>query len=125
MHREQVMDLLWPKLEASKAANNLRYALHHARRVLEPAPEAASRYLSLQSEQLVLYPEGELWVDVEAFEETARMARRSREPTAYEAAIELYAGDLLPEDLYEEWAEDRREQLRRTYLSLLLELAAL
>ena len=38
-------------------------------------------------------------------------------------SIELYAGELLPEDRYEEWAEDRREELRRQYLALLVELA--
>src|SRR5215210_6514580 len=31
MHREQLMDVLWPELEEKAQANNLRYALHHAR----------------------------------------------------------------------------------------------
>ena len=70
-------------------------------------------------------PGGRLWVDVEAFEEAAASARRSRDPAAYGAALELYAGELLPEDRYEEWADDWREQLRREYLELLVELAGL
>ena len=70
-------------------------------------------------------PDGPLWVDVEAFEGSAATARRVREPAAYRAAIELYAGDLLPEDRYEAWAEERREALRETYLALLVELAGL
>src|SRR5829696_7406364 len=37
LHRERVMDLLWPKLNAKAAANNLRYVLHNARKTLEPA----------------------------------------------------------------------------------------
>jgi tetratricopeptide (TPR) repeat protein len=52
--------------------------------------------------RVALCPEGHLWVDVE-----------------------LYAGELLPEDRYEEWAEEKREELRATYLNLLEELAAL
>ena len=40
-------------------------------------------------------------------------------------AIDLYAGELLPEDRYEEWAEDERVNLRRTYLELLSKLADL
>jgi two-component SAPR family response regulator len=64
-------------------------------------------------------------VDVEAFEEAATTARRSRDPAAYRLAIELYAGELLPGDRYEEWAEGRREVLRRLYLTLLIELAGL
>jgi len=49
--------------------------------------------------------------------------RRPREPGAYWAALELYGGELLPEDRYEEWTEERRAELGRTYLSLLIELA--
>src|SRR5215207_535296 len=60
-----------------------------------------------------------------AFEDAAVVARRVREPAAYQAALDLYAGDLLPEDRYEAWAEDRREGLCRAYLGLLLELAGL
>jgi hypothetical protein len=43
---------------------------------------------------------GELWVDVDAFEEAAATARRARDPAAYRAAVELYAGELLPGDRY-------------------------
>ena len=64
-----------------------------------------------------------MWVDVEAFEEAAITARHAREPAAYRAAIDLYSGELLPQDRYEAWAEERRAQLRGVYLSLLLELA--
>ena len=123
LHREQVMNLLWPDLGKQAASNNLRRVLHFARRALDPA--AGSRYLASQDESLVLCPGGSLWVDVEGFQEAAVMARRSRDPAAYRAAIELYAGELLPDDRYEEWAESRRQELRRTFLSLLTELAGL
>jgi len=123
LHREQVMDLLWPQLDSKAASNNLHHALHIARRTLEPSAGAASGYLHLQGENLALSPAGPLWVDVEAFEEAATTARHAIEPAAYRAAIELYSGELLPQDRYEAWAEERRAQLRGVYLSLLLELA--
>ena len=123
MHRGPVADLLRPELDARAQANNLGQVLHVARRVLDP--ESSSRCLRLRGEQLALFPDSPLWVDVEAFKEAAASAGRIREPAAYRAAIELYAGDLLPGDLYEPWAEDRREGLRRTYLSLLVQLAGL
>jgi DNA-binding SARP family transcriptional activator len=123
LHREQTMDLLWPKLGRKAASNNLRRVLHVARRTLDPA--AGSRYLASEDESLVLCPIGELWVDVEAFEKATVTARRSRDPAAYKAAVELYAGDLLPGDRYEQWTEDRREELRQLHLALLLELAGL
>jgi len=70
MHRERAMDLLWPDLEPKAAANNLRHALHVARRTLEkPSGTSASpRYLLLSGEVLELCPAVTLWVDVEAFE---------------------------------------------------------
>lgn len=123
MHREQIMDVLWPELGRQAAANNLRYNVHVARRVLEP--DGAAGYLRLAGEELVLCPGGRLWVDVDAFKEAATVARCSREPAAYRAAIDLYAGELLPEDRYEEWTEGHREELRATFLALLLELARL
>jgi two-component SAPR family response regulator len=54
---------------------------------------------------------------VEAFEEAASAARHSHDPAAYRVALELYGGDLLPEDRYEEWAEGRRQEFRRIYLA--------
>src|SRR5215217_1305458 len=126
LHRERAMDLLWPDHGRRAAANNLSQALHAARRALGlDDSQAASSYLASQGEQLVLCPGGELWLDVEAFEEAAATARRSREPAAYRAALNLYAGELLPRDPYEEWAEVPREGLRQSFLALLVELASL
>ena len=125
MHREQAIDLLWPELGSGAASNNLHHALHIARRTLEPAVPtgAASGYLHLRGERLALCPDGPLWVDVEAFEEAATTARHAQASAAYRAAIDLYAGELLPQNRYEGWIEERRAQLRGLYHSLLLELA--
>jgi len=127
LHREQTTGLLWPELDAQAAANNLHHALHVARRTLEPSTPAgaASYYLHLRDGQLTLCPDGPLWVDVEAFEEAANMARHALEAAAYRAAIDLYSGELLPQDRYEPWVEQRRAELRGLYLSLLVELAGL
>lgn len=124
LHREQLLELLWPDLAPKAAANNLHYALHGARRTLGINQTSASPYLRFQGERLGLCPEGLLWVDVEAFEDAAG-SRVTREPAAYRRAIELYAGELLPGDRYEDWADARRQELRDTFLSLLVELARL
>src|SRR5262249_33627199 len=44
---------------------------------------------------------------------------------AVEGALELYSGDLLPEDLYEDWAAARREHARLLYQELLARLTQL
>ena len=121
LHREQVMDLLWPDSGRKAASNSLRRTLHATRGILHPVD--SSGYLVSEDESLVLRPSGGLWVDVDAFEEAAATARRSREPAAHRAALDLYAGELLPADRYEGWAEEKRVVLRRLYLDLLVELA--
>jgi predicted ATPase/DNA-binding SARP family transcriptional activator/DNA-binding CsgD family transcriptional regulator/Tfp pilus assembly protein PilF len=125
LHREQAVDLLWPEMARTATANNLRQALHVARKTLDPDLKVASGYVSPEGESLVLCPKGNLWVDAEAFEEAASSARRSRDPAAYGAALELYAGELLPADRYEEWTEERRLELGQLRLALLVELAGL
>src|SRR5215212_8515454 len=123
LHREQAVDLLWPDSGRRAASNSLRSTLHAVRKVLDPA--VGERYLASEDESLVLCPGGDLWVDVDAFEEAAATARRTKEPATYRAALDLYGGDLLPEDRYEQWTEGRRVELQQLHLALLVELAGL
>jgi predicted ATPase/DNA-binding SARP family transcriptional activator/DNA-binding CsgD family transcriptional regulator/Flp pilus assembly protein TadD len=123
LHREQAMSILWPDSGRKAASNSLRSTLHAARNVLDPA--AGANYLASEEESLVLCPEGDLWVDVDAFEQAAATARGAKEPAAYRAALDLYGSDLLPEDRYEQWTEGRRNELQQLYFVLLVELAGL
>ncbi len=89
LHREQGVEALWPRLGRRAASNNLCQTLHVARRTLEhsaSASSAASRYLHLRGERLVLCPDSPLWVDVEAFEEAAAMTRHALEPATFRPA---------------------------------------
>ncbi len=119
LHREEITALLWPDLDPKAAANNFYQALYCARKVID-APNGPS-HLRFTDEILVL--DGGVWTDVQAFEAAAAGGRAARRAEAYRAAVDLYRGDLLPEDPYEEWTLRRREQLRELYLSLLFDLA--
>jgi predicted ATPase/DNA-binding SARP family transcriptional activator len=125
LHRERLIDWLWPDLDPAAASNNLHSTLYVARRALAPAAGDPGGSLYFQRDVVALRPPGPLWIDVEAFETAATAARRAQDPEAYAAAVALYTGDLLPEDCYEEWTADRRRALRGLYLALLLELARL
>jgi predicted ATPase len=114
-HREQVMDALWPDRQLAAAANNLNQVVHVARRVLGRGA------ILVQGELLELVAD----VDVDAFEDAAAGARRSRSPGAYASALELYRGELLPENRYEDWCAERREYLARLRDTLADELAEL
>jgi predicted ATPase/DNA-binding SARP family transcriptional activator len=122
LHREQVIDLLWPDLDPKAASHNLGQTCYVARRAL--ASEGGDPgYLSLQGEVLSLSAGAPVWTDLGAFSAAVARARESRDPADYRAALDLYRGDLLPDDRFEDWASDRRESLRREHLALLVELA--
>lgn len=122
LDREQLLDALWPDLAPRAASNNLNYALHVARRAL--AGERAGSLLVTEGSAICLSPAGPLWIDVEAFEAAAVTAQQTDALADYQEAIDLYGGEFLPDDRYEEWAATPREQLRRRYLTLLHALAA-
>jgi predicted ATPase len=101
LHREQVMDVLWRDRNPAAAANNLNQAVHVARRALgASAITVRDGVLDLSAV-----------VDVDSLELAAAEARHTRTPGAYRTALRLYAGELLPENRYDDWAEDRRAEL--------------
>jgi predicted ATPase/DNA-binding SARP family transcriptional activator len=125
LHREVLMETLWPDLDIEPAANNLRVAMHRARQRLEDAGAPAGRFLTRQQDDVVLGDPEEVVVDVQRFSEAAQRAWLTDDPAVTQAAATLYTGDLLPEDPYEDWATHRRTDLRISYLALLSRLAQL
>jgi DNA-binding SARP family transcriptional activator len=107
LHREQLIDILWPELDQAAGTGRLNKALHFARRALE------TEHVRLRDELLSLEAD-DLWVDVDAFEVAARRGD-------VEEALALYSGDLLPENRFDQWAELRRVQLHATVVRLLLD----
>ena len=124
LHVEQLMEALWPEGDPDDAANNLRRTLHTARRILA-TQTAASPFLQRRGDLLVLGPTEWIATDVAAFEGAAERAWHSQDPVQFRLALDCYAGELLPEDRYEEWVEPRRASLRDSCLALLARLAEL
>ncbi|MEA2159988.1 MAG: hypothetical protein QOD66_2368 [Solirubrobacteraceae bacterium] len=138
LHREQVMEALWPDRDRGAAANNLRQALFVARRALESCgtdgadgadgaggangADGAARLIAAH-DVLSLRNDG-LEIDVEDFEAAAAETQRDPSLERLRAALGLYGGELLPEDRFEPWAAARRESLRERVIALLLELGS-
>jgi DNA-binding SARP family transcriptional activator len=114
LHREQVMDALWPDLSPEQAAANVRKSIHYARRAL-----GGERSIVTGGGIVALWPDDELTTDVDAFERAAAPASGSSDSAAAASAADLYAGDLLPELPYEGWLIEPRERLRRLFLDVL------
>jgi DNA-binding SARP family transcriptional activator len=124
LHREQIIDILWPEVDTESALNSFGKALHTARRVLEPGLERRhdSAYLRLADSMLVLNTE-RVVIDTDVFEQLADRAMHSGDVEAYQAALGAYRGELLPEDRYETWCTERRNALVEMHLRLLIGLA--
>ncbi|HLJ69247.1 MAG TPA: AAA family ATPase [Chloroflexota bacterium] len=124
LHREQILDMLWPDVELDSALNRFAKALHAARRALEPTltARAESSYLRMSDDVLSLDP-SHVWVDIDEFESAARLALETNDVDDLHQAKALYRGKLLPEDEYEEWTLVRREDLARLHEQILEALA--
>jgi DNA-binding SARP family transcriptional activator/pimeloyl-ACP methyl ester carboxylesterase len=114
LHREQVIDALWPDLPPEAGAANVRKAAHYARAAL-----GSTEAVLLRKRQVELWPDAELVVDAERFETDAESALRAGDADACAALADSYAGDLLPDERYEDWAGERRRELHALHLQLL------
>jgi DNA-binding SARP family transcriptional activator len=124
LHREQILEILWPRVDLESARNSFAKALHAARRALEPdrLPRGSSAYFHLQDDMLTLDTEHVL-IDADQFQSLGESALRQETVAGYETALAAYTGELLPEDRYEDWSAARRDYLAELSVLLLLRLA--
>ncbi|HKA02701.1 MAG TPA: BTAD domain-containing putative transcriptional regulator [Acidimicrobiales bacterium] len=114
LHREQVIDILWPDERPALAAPKLHKAAHYAR-------QAAGRLdaVVLRGDTAQLFPAAELTIDVVTFDTLSGQAIATGDAATARSALDAYRGELLPDDRYEDWAAERRELLRLRHLHLL------
>lgn len=122
VHREQLMELLWPDLDAAPAGANLRKTIYQARAALDGVSHGAARLIEFVGDLVSLATEG-LVVDTELFRSSLAAARRSGDADAYRRALDFFGGELLPDDPYEEWASGPRRELHEEYLTALTEMS--
>ena len=127
VHREVLIDVLWPDEDPDGIANRLSVALSGLRSVLDTDKRFPSdHYLVAEGESLALNT-GNLSVDVERF---LALAKRGLSLTntgdqdadealsVLEAAEAMYSGDFLEEDAYQEWVIPLREEARASYVAV-------
>jgi ATP/maltotriose-dependent transcriptional regulator MalT/DNA-binding SARP family transcriptional activator len=131
--RDLLMEDLWPEGEYMTMERNFKVALHRLRKSLEPEMDKdfKSSYIHLK-DNLVSLTRELCEVDIDSFlsliEKGKSKEKEKNTKTAislYTQAAERYKGDFLSEDLYAPWADIKREELKRTYINLLLRLAQL
>ena len=117
--KDEAIDFLWPEADSASGANNLYRTLHALRQTLENAlgPKAAEAIFTFEDGVLTLTES--VWVDVHEFEKLATQTS----PASLQSALDLYAGELLPDDAYAEWTLGPRDQLRQLHRQASLALA--
>ena len=120
VHREVIVEAMWPQLDVSAATHNLHVCISGLRSALEPGvSRGASRLIVRDGERYRLaLPEGAI-SDLRTFDArtaSAEQARNAGEADAaiadLEVALGLYTGDVLPEDGPTEWVLAHREHYK-------------
>ncbi|MGH9222874.1 MAG: ATP-binding protein [Acidimicrobiales bacterium] len=108
------MDALWPDLAPEAARANLHKTATLARQAM-----GTKESVVLRGDAVALWPSAELTVDAVAFEAEARTALNSGDPAQCAAAARHHAGELLPDERYEEWTIGARDRVQALHLDLL------
>src|SRR5512133_471853 len=115
LHRDAVVEALWPGLEAAAANNNLHQALHAARRALALAGAPAD-VLRLREGVVALCPDGGLQTDVHELEVALEKAMAAEDLDLMLDVAARCSPGLSPEDRYADWVrpyQDHVASLRR------------
>ncbi len=133
----QILDIIWHDEDPEASQKRLYVRISQLRSLFENEQihdliqKVDGGYLFSPDTQQDLDSEDScISIDVEEFEIAADRGRSLLENTRIQEAIEflekgrdLYCGEYLAEDLYEEWTIRDRERLRERFLTLLTELA--
>lgn len=133
VHKEQIMDILWPNAEPERAERDFKVALNALMNALEPGrpPRAGSSYIFRQGQAYGFNLACGYWLDADEFESLVSRANQALEHSPDQAltflrrAVELYRGDYLQDVLYDEWCLEERERLAVMYLKAAETLARL
>ncbi len=133
VHREVLQTAFWPDADADTGARNLHVAVSSLRSWLEPGVgRGGSSLLLREGDAYRLAIQADAEVDLVQFSKALAAARVARLRggvdaviTHFQQALELYAGELLPEDGPAEWAIEPRERFRAGALEAAQGLAEL
>ncbi len=131
--RERITADLWPTIDNDKAHRDFKVALNALNAALEPdrPPRTMPKYVLRQGASYMLNWQAPIQVDTQEMESMLTNASRTEanQPEQavrqYQQALALYAGEYLPDAIYEDWASAERERMTMLYLTGATQLAAL
>ncbi|MBI1732874.1 MAG: winged helix-turn-helix domain-containing protein [Gammaproteobacteria bacterium] len=130
VHRERLMDCLWPDANQSQSRGRLKVTVYFLRNQFREVGVRDPIVATTNAGYLL--NRGAVWLDSEYFDQLIREGavlqgrRRWQEALrCYQDACLLYRGDYLQEDLYADWCAEERERLRETHLDVLARMACI
>lgn len=134
VHREELIELLWPGADPNSASSLLNVVVHYLRRALQSdsADRRASNCIRTSGDYYAFDAESPHRLDSQEFLQATQLGEqletRCQPEQAIEAcerAIALYAGDFLEEEIYSDWCALDREYFRDSFLTTLRRAAHL
>jgi DNA-binding SARP family transcriptional activator len=127
VHREQLIDILWPDANEARGQQRLKVTVHCLRRQLR-THGLEQAVIETSGKAYLLRPEA-VWIDVEAHRnlaaEGAVLFSRQRWREArhcYDKARSLYRGPFLAEDPYADWCANERAAVVQRHMEMLSRL---
>jgi LuxR family maltose regulon positive regulatory protein len=131
LQREEIVDILWPDLDPDAVQRDFKVALNALNRALEPnrSPGAEPAYVIRHGTTYGLRHGADLWLDADEFQHLIEQGNRGQDDPekcagAYRRGLDLYHGEYLQDELYEDWASEERERLLALNLRTAEKLAA-
>ena len=125
LEREQICAIVWPRADPQRARERLYTALSVLRKALGTASPGSEGYILTRPGMIALNA-GEVWVDADELERTARevighVVRGPEVVTACGRLIDLYRGELyVPRGADRQFFEARANELKGVYVDALV-----
>lgn len=132
IHRDVLVETLWPDSPGHAGVNRLHGVVHSLRTVLEPRSNTRGRRL-VQNVGPTYRLDVSAGVHVDLFDFREKIARARRLPPhatseaicTLQGAVDLYGGGLFADDPYADWCAPEREVLQKQFLCATADLARL
>ncbi len=128
VHRERLLDCLWPDVDQSRGWGRLKVTMYYLRRELR-ANGMSDDVVKTVGNAYLLRRDA-VWVDADVFERLVTEGRALQGQAQWSDALDryvdaqrLYRGDYLEEETFADWCAEERERLHELYLEMLARTA--
>jgi len=123
--KDILMDLFWPDAAPEAARRNLHQAIYSLRQLLGKE-QTDFLHIRFENDRYFLNPEIDIWLDFKEFERYVNAGRFYETAGKQAMAIEqygiadnLYQGEFLEEDMYEDWLQSKRQFFYNMYMEII------